>query len=179
VLRENRFAIDVPYRRRATLITLNSLLNSAYRWREDRTYGAAVANAKIEPPLFILGHARSGTTHLYNLLAVDQQFAYPNNYQVLFPHTFLSTEATASRFIASWFPKRRGLDNIRLKLEDPQEDEFALCVATGCSPDIMGFVFPRRAQHYERYLTFRGVSQEEIALEGCVHLVHEETHMEV
>lgn len=162
VLRENRFAVDAPYRRRAALITLNSLLNSVYRAKENRTYARAVASVKIEPPLFILGHWRSGTTHLYNLLAVDRRFAYPNHYQVLWPHTFLSTEGTASRFIASWFPERRMQDNVSIRLDRPEEDEFALSITTGWSPIFMSLVFPRRALHYERYFTFREVSQQQI-----------------
>ncbi len=37
------------------------------------------------PPLFILGHWRSGTTYLHNLIVRDDQSARPTLYQVLFP----------------------------------------------------------------------------------------------
>ena len=56
----------------------------------------SASGARVEAPLFILGHYRSGTTHLHNLLALDPQFAAPTFFQALNPHTFLSTE----RFVA-------------------------------------------------------------------------------
>jgi hypothetical protein len=118
-------------------------------------------DVKIKPPLFILGHWRSGTTHLHNVLAVDQQFAYPNVYQALNPHTFLSTEEF-SKIVSVLSPKTRIVDNISLSFEVPHEDEFATCSATFHSP-YMGWAFPRWEDHYNRYLTFQGVPEEEIA----------------
>ena len=160
LLRRQRFAVDPPYWPRAALITLGSLTNSLQRRREDRLHGAAVAAQTVRPPLFILGHWRTGTTHLHNLLAVDRQFAFPNNYQVCYPYTFLTTEASGARF-GFLFPDTRPQDNVRMTLAEPQEDEFALCVATGLSPYI-GWAFPRRWAHYDRYLTFHGVPTEEV-----------------
>ena len=54
------------------------------------------------------------------------------------------------------------MDNIEWDMRSPQEDEFALCAATGLSP-CMGWAFPRMRDHYDRYLTFRGVPASEIA----------------
>jgi hypothetical protein len=64
--------------------------------------------------------------------------------------------------MAFFMPKRRPMDSVEWNLRSPQEDEFALCIASGKSP-CMGWVFPRRQEHYDRYLTFRGVSPEEVA----------------
>src|SRR3712207_7133694 len=44
-------------------------LNSVVGAHERRVYGPELADVRIGPPLFILGHWRSGTTHLHNLLA--------------------------------------------------------------------------------------------------------------
>jgi hypothetical protein len=98
LLRKTEFAVDPLYWPRAALLTLGSLSNSISRWREQRRYGTAITAQKVLPPLFILGHWRTGTTHLHNLLAVDRRFAFPNNYQVCYPHTFLTTEALGARF---------------------------------------------------------------------------------
>jgi hypothetical protein len=159
LLRENRFAIDVPYWPRAAFITLNSLSNSLTRQLENGLHGAAIASQKIQSPLFVLGHWRAGTTHLHNLLAVDRQFAFPNNYQVCYPHTFLLTEALNSH-LGFLLPDHRPQDNVRLALTEPQEDEFALCVSTLLSP-YTGWFFPSREASYDRYLTFRSASEEE------------------
>src|SRR5262249_10979938 len=49
-------------------------------------------------------------THLHNLLAVDHRFAYPNFYQVMFPHTFLSTEKANAKLVGFFLPKTRPHD---------------------------------------------------------------------
>ncbi|WP_427846519.1 sulfotransferase [Aromatoleum aromaticum] len=53
--------------------------------RETREFQARIRDVRIKPPIFVLGHWRSGTTHLHNLLSLDPQFAYPNFYQVTNP----------------------------------------------------------------------------------------------
>jgi len=53
------------------------------------------------------------------------------------------------------------MDNIEWTMQSPQEDEFALCVMTFMSP-CMGWFFPKRRDHYDRYLTFRGVDEREV-----------------
>ena len=161
LLSENDFAVDPAYLPRALLLTLSSLATSVQRRVEIRTYGQAVAATAIRPPLFLLGHWRAGTTHLHNLLAVDPQFAFPNSYQAVFAHTFLSTESMAAPAIASLVTERRPMDNVRVGLDLPQEDEFALNALTLCSP-YMGWAFSSREQHYDRYLTFRGVPEAEV-----------------
>ncbi len=134
LLRENRFAIDPSYWWRAAIITQGSLGNSMIRRREEAVYSQRIAATEVEPPLFVLGIWRSGTTHLQNLLAVDGRFATPNWYQVSYPHTFLTTEATSSRVGAIFVPRRRLQDNMSFGFGLPAEEEMALCVITSLSP---------------------------------------------
>lgn len=159
LLRKHRFAVDPPYLPRAAFMTGTSLLNSTIRIYENRVYSSKVEDVEIKPPLFILGHHRSGTSHLHNLLSVDKRFAYPNMYQVLNPHTFLSTErfSKSVRFIA---PRTRIVDNMSFGFEVPWEDEFST-VGTLHSP-LLWLVFPQCEDHYSRYITFRGVPEEEM-----------------
>jgi len=115
-----------------------------------------------QPPLFILGHWRSGTTLLHNLLTQDSdQFAYANTYQVVNPHTFLSTEEVNSKRFAALVPTKRPMDNMELSFQTPQEDEFAPLLLTFRSL-YLGISFPRREDYYSRYLTFRDVPRKEI-----------------
>jgi hypothetical protein len=162
VLRRRCHTVDFPYWPRVLAVTLQSVNNSLWKWREDRLYGPAVAGVAVPPPLFILGHWRNGTTHLHNLLAVDPQFAFPNNYQVVCPHTFLCTEERNAASFDLLLPQHRPQDNVRLGMGLPQEDEFALNVASFCSL-YMGWAFLRCEDYYERYLTFRGVPAAEVA----------------
>jgi hypothetical protein len=162
LLRENRYAIGSSYFFRAALITANSVLNSCLRWYEEKRFGRRLEGLELRPPLFILGHWRSGTTHLHNFFTRDPRFAYPNLYQVNFPHTFLCTEGLATRLLRLFLPRRRLKDNIHQHLAMANEDELALCGATFRSP-YMSSAFPQRQEHYDRYLTFDGVPAREIA----------------
>lgn len=161
LLRDNRFAIDRPYLLRAMLITLASLGNSSLRLCENALYGGRVRKTEVRSPVFILGHWRSGTTHLQNLFSIDRRFAYPNLFQVCFPHTFLCTEPVASRLFGLLVPKRRLGDDMDQHLGMPFEDEFAICAATLRSP-YLSLTFPSRGQHYDRYMTLREVPEREV-----------------
>ncbi len=162
LLRDNRFAVDFPYWLRAAAITSGSLRNSIVRRREEAEFGLAISETKVEPPIFVLGIWRSGTTHLQNLFAVDDRFAFPNVYQVTYPHTFLCTEAVATRLIGFLLPKKRMQDNMRFALDVPCEDELALAVA-GFRSELLSIMFPRNAAHYDRYLTLCDLSDAEVA----------------
>ncbi len=162
LLRDNRYAVDRPYLLRAALVTLASLGNSVLRRYENAIYGARVRKAEVRSPVFVLGHWRSGTTLLHNLLTIDRRLACPNLYQVVFPHTFLCSEAIGARLLGLLVPKRRLGDDMDQHLGMAFEDEFALCAATLRSP-YLSLAFPRRREHYDRYLTLRDVPEREIA----------------
>jgi hypothetical protein len=73
IARKNR--IDVRYWLRAASATQYSLMTSVVRQLENHAFLTKVMGVQIKSPIFVLGHCRSGTTHLHNLLAVDQRFA--------------------------------------------------------------------------------------------------------
>jgi hypothetical protein len=159
MLRNNGFALDAACWPRAAVISAVSVFNSLAA-AVERRYPTAAARPTA-PPLFILGHWRSGTTHLHNLLACDRRFIAPTLYQVLFPHTFRSTEKLLAGVLSALFAGPRGFDNVRFAFDLPNEDEFALSLMTSCSP-YMGRPFPRRRKHYEKFLAFSNCSPDEI-----------------
>jgi hypothetical protein len=161
LLSANRFAVHPAYWPRAGAITWGSVPNSLFaRWEAWR-YDAAIRQVEPEPPLFVLGIWRSGTTHLHNLLARDPRFAYPNFFEVFYPHTFLTTEWLNGPMLAAVMPEKRPQDNVRMAVSEPQEDEFALNCLTQLSW-VLCWTLPRRAAHYERYLSFREAPRAEI-----------------
>lgn len=162
LLRENRFSISPAYWHRAALVSALGLMNSWHARRESRLYAEKIEETSLpEAPVFILGHWRSGTTHLHNLLAQDDiHFAYANTYQVINPLTFLTTEEANTRRFARLLPAKRPMDNMPLRFDSPQEDEFAPLLMSLLSP-YLSVSFPRREGYYDRYLTFHDVSSEE------------------
>jgi hypothetical protein len=164
LLRECTFAIHPRYAMRFLSITSASFANSLNRKIENWRYGREITEQIVEPPLFILGHWRSGTTHLHGLLSCDDRFAFPNFYQVLYPHSFLLTEAINTTLLSFLMPRTRfGIDNMRMSWDMPYEDEFAIAIMSRISPYVT-MSFPRHRQRYDRFLTFCEATPDEITI---------------
>ena len=73
LLRGQELSVDREYLPRAAFTGLASLFTSFDAREERRRFGSIVEKTTVERPLFILGHYRNGTTHLQNLLAVDDR----------------------------------------------------------------------------------------------------------
>ena len=141
--------------------------NSFWKGVEKLTYGRKVAAAEIHPePVFIVGHWRSGTTYLHNLMCQDTQFGFPNLYQCLFPHHFLVTEAWAAPATAWTLPESRPMDNVPCGWDLPQEDEIALCLLSLCSPYRMMAV-PEDSKKFKRFFDPETMSDDERAQWGA------------
>lgn len=156
LLAENRFHVSPAYWHRAAFITLASLSNSAMAGVEQLRFGLQIRKVPLDkPPLFILGHWRSGTTLLHDLLAHDRrQFNFANTYQVVNPYTFLTTEGAMTRLFPWLVPPKRPMDNMALAFSSPQEDEFAPLLMSLKSV-YLGISFPKNTAAYEQYLTFK------------------------
>lgn len=162
VLRDNHFAIDPPFWPRAIATSLIAIPNTLSAGAEQLWYGRKIERAIVEPPLFILGAWRSGTTHLHNLLAQDTRFAFPNQFQVSCPHTFLLAERSAAGVFDWCLPKQRPQDAVKMGAQEPQEEDFAMSAYAG-QASLMAWAFPRNAAFYLRYMTMAELSNDELA----------------
>lgn len=156
LLWDNRFAISRRYVRRTLQLTIFAMRTSFYWRRERKLLGSRLNRVEVPPPTFVLGHWRSGTTLVHNVLCVDERYGYPNMFQVSQPHIFLSLDGKVKAAYADAAAQRRHMDNVEVTMASPGEDEVALAMLTLFSP-LLGWTFPRRAPHYDRYLTFRDV----------------------
>ena len=157
VMRAYGATIPPRYWPRTAFTWTMSLLNSAFAGREARRYAAEIDGVTVHRPVFVIGHHRSGTTHLWNLLAQDERFAYPTVLQAVFPHTFLMFEGAAQRW-AQWLaPRKRPQDNVGFGPNAPMEEERAICTSTFLSIQ-MARHFPRMRQRFKTYLTMRDAS---------------------
>src|SRR5581483_387542 len=93
MLVRNRFAVHWSYSYIALIITVVSLLHTILRLVQTVVYGRRVARTPIrETPLFIIGHWRTGTTLLHELLILDERHTYSTTYECFDPNHFLLTE---------------------------------------------------------------------------------------
>lgn len=146
--------ISLAYLPRALFLTLMSLVNWALGALEDRRFKERVAAQRLHPePVFILGHPRTGTTHMHNLLARDGRFAYATTYQVGLPAHFLLTERYA--WLLSWaLASTRPMDNMALSFATPGEDELAVNVMSGGASPYMALAFMPRFRSLLRLCSF-------------------------
>ncbi len=159
-LRLHTSSISSVHRRRAFHVLLRSVLNEAMHAVDQRQFGARIAAQPVLPPLIVLGLARSGTTHLHQLLARDPRLAYPTFSQAFNPHAFLTREGHCTGWLAKglrainllmsiweygfYRPSTRGFDAVPAAATAPEEDELALMMS--CQSPNLSLAFPRDRQ---------------------------------
>lgn len=164
LLAANGFRVPPSRWAKAGTTTTISLAGTAFKRLERAIYGRKVDAAAVAPPVFLLGHYRSGTTHLQNLFATDRRFGHPTFAHVMLPHTFLVSEPLMNAIGGAVVPRTRmGVDDVPLGPRVPFEEEYALAVMTFRSP-YLGWAFPERADDYDRFLTFRDASADDVAV---------------
>jgi omega-hydroxy-beta-dihydromenaquinone-9 sulfotransferase len=162
VLVRGRFRIHPLRMFMAFLITLFAIGNSICAFLQRLIYGRRIAATEItEPPVFIIGHWRSGTTYLHELMVCDQRFAYPTYYECFEPNHFLVTGWFAPTLLWPLLPGKRPMDNMATGWNKPQEDEFAL-VAMGSPTPYFRMAFPNEAPPYNEFLDMEGCKPEDL-----------------
>jgi hypothetical protein len=160
-LAKNRFAVSLSRIHTAASITFFSAFNSMLAAIDRAIYSRKVAQVEItQPPIFILGHWRSGTTFLHELMIRDPGFTYPTTYQCYVPSHFVLTESWLAPLTSKLLPSRRPMDNMAAGWFRPQEDEFAL-VNLGIPSPYISMLFPARGEANPRYLDLRDLDENE------------------
>ena len=68
------------------------IINSVLCLLQHCLHGKKIANVSLDaPPIFIVGHWRSGTTYLHELMVRDKRFGYASTYDCFAPHHFVMT----------------------------------------------------------------------------------------
>ncbi|MEM6713248.1 MAG: sulfotransferase [Pseudomonadota bacterium] len=145
LLSQNQWAISANRLPRALLLfpiaTMNSLLTLL-----AKSSGDAISDAANLPqdPIFVIGHWRTGTTAMHELLLADPRHSSATTYQVMAPNHFWLSHKLLRSPLSTLFPDTRGFDAMRFDLEAPQEDEFAINALGDGSPYAF-FGFPLQA----------------------------------
>jgi hypothetical protein len=136
--------------------------NSAMRSLQTLFFGRKIAATELtEPPIFIVGHWRSGTTMLHELMIRDERLSFANTYECFVPDHFLISGSITPRLLWFLLPARRPQDNMPAGFDRPQEDEFAL-ISMGAPTPYMRMAFPNHPAPYESTLDMQGISDQEL-----------------
>lgn len=98
-------------------------------------------------PIFIIGHWRSGSTFLQQLLSCDPNLTTPTYLQCCYPDSFLSSHRFIAPILKKVLTKTRPMDNVSVGIDEPQEDENALFRLCGISP-LEKLIFPKIKNYF-------------------------------
>lgn len=112
----------------------------------ERAWMAVRAPRTIPPPVFIVGHWRSGTTHLYQMM-VEAGFGFVPPAATGLPWDLLLLARLIEKQIAAKLPQDRFIDKVPVKLDSPQEDEVGMANMTPQSL-YHGLYFPSRLKEF-------------------------------
>jgi len=151
--------VSSRYRYKIFLTTITIIVTTPFHWWEKLYFHFKLKKTKFnKPTLFILGHWRSGTTLLHNMLCTDPDSSYLTTYQSVFPNN-LASKSIFKTYMAANIPEKRPSDNMKLGIDMPQEDEFAFSNSYHHSYYNF-FYFPLNYDaFYKRALHFEGLKE--------------------
>lgn len=147
----------------ALIVTIFTLFNSVFYRLQLAIWGKKLKETVPHTPMvFILGHWRSGTTFLHELMSLDEAYTSPTTMQCFGPCEFLLMEDFVTRWFSWLMPSTRPMDNMTVGWAKPQEDEFAL-VALGVPSPYYRMAFPDHEPDGTEYLDMDGIDPAEQA----------------
>ncbi len=161
LLAEGRFRIHPLRYAMAVLVGGCAAVSSGLSLTQRLVLNRKIANTKIEPPVFVIGHWRSGTTLLHELMALDPQFTYPTTFQCFVPGHFALTQSVLEPIVRLLMPSKRPMDGMAAGARLPQEDEFAL-LGMGAPTPYRNIAFCREPAQDLDMLNFRDASPQDI-----------------
>jgi len=158
LLVRNHFAIDPAFWLDVTADLGIGAYNTILRALQGVVCARRIRRAEVrDDPVFVIGHWRTGTTWMHELLALDERHVYPNTFECLNPNHFVLTERWLKRLSRFTLPTRRPQDEMPLNWDLPQEDEFALC-NLGLPSPYRSIAFPNHDPVDSHYLDIEDVS---------------------
>ena len=137
---------------------LRFVLLEPLRLVERLVFGRAIRRQEPEQqPIFVLGHWRSGTSFLQELLALAPRFTTSTIYRSLFSDVFLLTERWLKPVLNRLCRITRlqfSIQRIPMNLDAPAEADRGLCCLGSRYSYTWGHVFPTSFGHWLQKLVF-------------------------
>ncbi len=149
LLKDNHFQVESRFRPKLLLSLAIAFFNLPFVLIERLLYSSRIEKTQVQPPIFILGYLRSGTTYLHYLLSKDTSFAFCKVYECMGPHVLFTSGRVMRNIAKLVLPKTRPMDNMEFGAEMPKEEEFAMC-NIGMASMIHANFFPKNFRHYFR-----------------------------
>lgn len=140
-----------------------SAVTTPLRVYERIRYQDALEKHRMQsPPIFILGHWRTGTTRLHELLSLNPSLGFVSTFQTIVPGSCMVSAPFFLPLIRASMPSKRPMDNVALGAGLPQEEEVAIANLAACSY-YLGWYFPSMLpQLFDKYVLMEGLSAGEL-----------------
>ena len=143
----------VSWRRwpQALALGLSGVAVEPLAWLQALFYGRALRQVDLpSDPVIVIGHWRSGTTYLHQLLAADPQVATARNALTIAPQVALLLKSLLVPLLGRWMSATRPIDAVPWGPMDPQEDEIGLA-RLSFDTNMAGVAFPHEYPvHFRR-----------------------------
>ena len=148
--------VEWQYLPRTLFITILSIVNSLLCMIEHFLYWNRIQEVQLaDDPVFIIGHPRTGTTLIHNLLSDDtENFYFCSTFCAGFPSSFLFFERIGKYLFSGIIEKTRPMDSIPLHFDLPQEDECGTNVLSGGLSYYMPLWFMKQEKLFRKYMDF-------------------------
>lgn len=149
LLQEHKDTLDPRQKARIRQCVNYTRLLSPFAKIERAIWDGRIERTQVEkPPLFILGHWRSGTTYLFNLLSCDPDTAFMDSMTTFTFHNFLLLRHFLPYFYGKNLTGDRFGDDMEFLATSPQEECYAIANCTEESFSHL-LAFP---QDYQKYI---------------------------
>ncbi|OFX22481.1 MAG: hypothetical protein A2041_08310 [Bacteroidetes bacterium GWA2_31_9b] len=145
---ENGISLTPKYLVRFLFLLQNGFWASIFYRKEKKIYEQKIIVQKLSTnPVIIIGHWRTGSTYLHQLLSLDPNFVTSNVFQASIPDSFLTSRKSYEPIMQRFVKGTRPMDQVKLGLDEPLEDEYALFRLTSYSP-LKHLIFPKSDTYF-------------------------------
>jgi omega-hydroxy-beta-dihydromenaquinone-9 sulfotransferase len=144
----NGLSLYPKYLVRFLFLLQSGVWASIFHIKEKKIFGQKIQQQKLsDNPVIIIGHWRTGSTYLHQLLSLDSNFVTPSVFQASLPDSFLTSRKSYEPIMGRAVKGTRPMDQVKLGLDEPLEDEYALFRLSGYSP-LEQIIFPKKGGYF-------------------------------
>jgi len=148
LLRRNKITFRPKYIGRVLFLLQSAIWSSIFASAEKVLLKNKIEATPVpDDPIFIIGHWRTGSTLLHQLMNLDPYNAAPTLFQVAVPDSFMVAYPFYKPILNATINKHRPMDKVKLGMNEPQEDEYAIYRITDFSP-LEKLVFPKEMEYF-------------------------------
>ncbi len=148
ILVKNGMSLYPKYFVRFLFLLQNGIWASIFHRKERSIYKEKIEQHRLpEDPIIIIGHWRTGSTFLHQLLSMDTNLVTSNVFQGSIPDSFLTSRNSYEPIMGRALRGTRPMDQVKLSMDEPLEDEYALLRLCSYSP-LERVIFPKKKTYF-------------------------------